>query len=150
MAQRPLINFEKEIAESFGRLAIDPVMLHGLQRFAKLIRQEFDYVQKQPTTSPEAAIGGTVLVSVTSITSSLALGIYAAKRVDLISGENTVTFTDKFDVPFEFGILGCVGEVEGNPTLIGYRYRMADVTSINFKITVDAACTLTYFAIASH
>ena len=91
MAQRPLINFEKEIAESFGRLAIDPGMLHGLQRFAKLIRQEFDYVQKQPTTSPEAAIGGTVLVSVTSITSSLALGIYAAKRVDLISGENTVT-----------------------------------------------------------
>ena len=108
-------------------------------------------------TSIERTTFGGVLSTVvvggntgTASSTSPAWFVHNAKKVSLTIGENTVTFTEAFGAEPVVGVVSCVATVEGEIMNIRAVIDPANITTANFKVTVDADCTLSYFALEAH
>jgi len=74
---------------------------------------------------------------------------YGAKEVALVPGLNTIPFGFTFSGSFVLGVLRCVGYIEGELQNIDWLIDPTNITPYNFKVKVDAACSLSYFAVPS-
>jgi hypothetical protein len=79
--------------------------------------------------------------------SGVSIGGYAAKSVDLTQGVHTVSFGTTFSGSFIYGVLSCIGTVQGQKVLVGYR--ILAVTNSDMTVEVDADCTLQHFEIVT-
>jgi len=79
--------------------------------------------------------------------SLITVGGHNAKEVTLTEGVHTISFGATFTVPFIWGILSCIGTIDGQSRSVGYR--VITVTNTDMTVEVDADCTLQHFEIAT-
>lgn len=142
-------NIGGEISKLISSRKLDPGASDCLNSLTKMLVEELDYIEKNvgASPSPESATGSVTIIAGSG---SAAAYIYNGMVVVMSAGENTVTFTDAFLAKPVVGVLSCVGQVEGNWVNVNAVIKQADITRTQFKVTVDADCILSYYAVEAN